>query len=297
MQSELKTLNVLNIYIVIPAHNEERFITKTLTSLVSQTLLPKKIVVVNDNSIDHTERIVNDFCSRFDFISQVETNSSKEHMPGSKVIQAFSAGLQTLDDAYDIICKFDADLIFPSNYLEKIVSHFNENPRVGMAGGFCYIEKNQKWVLENLTNKDHIRGALKAYRKACFTDINGLKFAMGWDTIDELLAQYHNWEIKTDASLQVKHLKPTGQKYNSKARYKQGEAFYRMRYGFLITTIASFKLALLKKHPILILDYLKGFFKAKKKKKSFLVSTSEGKFIRKLRIKKMKEKLFYSENQ
>jgi glycosyltransferase involved in cell wall biosynthesis len=39
-------------YIVIPAHNEEQFIALTLDSLISQTLLPKKVVIVNDNSTD-----------------------------------------------------------------------------------------------------------------------------------------------------------------------------------------------------------------------------------------------------
>ena len=63
-----------------------------------------------------------------------------------------------------------------------------------MVAGFCYIQKNDEWVLENLTSKDHIRGALKAYRKECFFDIGKLKPSMGWDTVDELLAKYHNWE-------------------------------------------------------------------------------------------------------
>ncbi|MEW7292262.1 glycosyltransferase [Aquimarina sp. 2304DJ70-9] len=281
----------MNICIIIPAHNEERFISKTLVSLVSQTKLPKKIVVVNDHSTDTTEDIVNEFIKKYDFISLVNTNSSEEHMPGSKVINAFYKGYKTLDSKADIICKFDADLIFPTNYLEKITAHFNEDKSIGMAGGFCYIEKNNTWVLESLTNKDHIRGALKAYRSDCFDDINGIKPAMGWDTIDELLAQYHNWKIKTDESLQVKHLKPTGNTYNPKAKYKQGEAFYRIRYGFWITLIASIKLALLKKRPQLITDYLAGFFKAKREKQTFLVSKEEGDFIRKLRWKKIKRKL------
>ncbi|MBQ0733701.1 glycosyltransferase [Aquimarina celericrescens] len=282
----------MNIYIVIPAHNEECFISKTLDSLVSQTLLPKKIVVVNDNSTDSTENILNEFTKNYNFVSQVNTVSSKDHMPGSKVINAFYQGFKTLDTHYDIICKFDADLIFPSNYLERIAWHFTQDPRIGMAGGFCYIESNDTWVLENLTNKDHIRGALKAYRAACFKDINGLKPAMGWDTIDELLAQYHRWEIKTDKSLHVKHLKPTGYTYNPKAKYNQGEAFYRMRYGFWITLIASLKLALLKRRSRLLFDYLMGFFKAKKTKQPFLVSKDEGKFIRKLRWRGIFKKLF-----
>ncbi|WP_109435225.1 MULTISPECIES: glycosyltransferase [Aquimarina] len=281
----------MKTYIVIPAHNEEQFIAKTIESLVSQSVLPQKIVIVNDNSTDTTVDIVNKFIDQYDFISLIDTNSSEEHMPGSKVINAFYQGYRTLDTDYDIICKFDADLIFPSNYIEQIIELFKKDSSIGIAGGFCYVQKNQEWKLENLTNKDHIRGALKAYRKACFKDINGLRPAMGWDTVDELLAQYHNWKIKTDASLHVKHLKPTGNTYNSKSKYKQGEAFYRMRYGLLITLIASVKLALRKRQPKLIKDYLAGYFKAKKKKQTFLVSPIEGKFIRNLRWKKMKKKL------
>ncbi|MBP2830987.1 glycosyltransferase family 2 protein [Aquimarina sp. U1-2] len=273
----------MNIYIVIPAHNEERYISQTLASLVSQTLLPKKIVVVNDHSTDQTAKIIQQFSEQYRFITQVKTVSTQDHMPGSKVIHAFYQGFATLDEHYDIICKFDADLIFPSNYLEQIAKHFKHNPKLGMAGGFCYIKNKDTWILENLTRKDHIRGALKAYRKACFKTINGLKPAMGWDTIDELLAQYHHWQIKTDESLHVKHLKPTGNTYNSKAKYQQGEAFYRMRYGFWLTLIASVKLAVLKKRLHLLFDYMHGFFKAKKSKRSFLVSQQEGKFIRKLR--------------
>ncbi|MFD2564932.1 glycosyltransferase [Aquimarina rubra] len=284
----------MNIYIVIPAHNEELLIAKTLDSLVAQTILPKKIVVVNDNSTDGTEAIVNEFIGKHNYISLVNTSSSEDHMPGSKVINAFYQGYKTLDDGYDVICKFDADLIFPENYLETLIKHFEKNPKTGMVGGFCYIQKEENWILENLTNKDHIRGALKAYRKSCFQDIGGLKPAMGWDTVDELLAQYHHWEIKTDESLKVKHLKPTGNTYNPKAKYKQGEAFYKMRYGFMITLIASVKLSLLKKQPRLIMDYIAGFFKAKRERQPFLVTKTEGKFIRKLRWGKILQKLFKS---
>ena len=46
------------------------------------------------------------------------------HLPGSKVIQAFQKGFETLDDNYDIIVKIDADLIFPHNYFETIINHF-----------------------------------------------------------------------------------------------------------------------------------------------------------------------------
>ena len=282
----------MKIYIVIPAHNEAEFIGQTLTSLVNQTMKPDKLVVVDDQSDDGTAAIVEKFKAQHSWITLVKTTSSEAHLPGSKVINAFQKGLETLDDNYDVVCKFDADLIFPENYLETIAAHFQTDPKIGMCGGFCHILSAEKWVLENLTDKDHIRGALKAYRKACFKDIGGLKPSMGWDTVDELLAQYHGWKIKTDPSLKVKHLRPTGSTYNKAAKLKQGQAFYKLRYGFAITLIAAAKLAAKKKNPSLFKDYLKGYFQAKRQKTPFLVAEKEGAFIRRLRYKKMLSKLF-----
>ncbi len=282
----------MNYYIVIPTYNEEKFIALTLQSIVEQTVLPSKVVVVNDGSTDKTEEIVNSFVEKYSFITAINKSSDAIHLPGSKVIQAFQKGLETLDDDYDIMVKIDADLIFPSNYFETIIQHFQSDERIGMVGGFCYIEKNGEWILENLTDKDHIRGALKAYRKETFKEIGGLKPAMGWDTVDELLCKFYNWKVVTDESLHVKHLKPTGASYNKAARYKQGEAFYSLGYGFFITAIASLKLAMRKGKPLLFMDYIKGFWKAKWSKKPLLVTHEQAKFIRNYRWKKMKEKLF-----
>ncbi|MBD0830737.1 glycosyltransferase [Aestuariibaculum sediminum] len=281
----------MNFYIIIPAHNEADCIEQTLDSLAKQTLLPKKVVIVNDNSTDNTQQVAEAFAENHTWLELINSKSSDKHLPGSKIINAFYKGYEVLDEDYDIICKFDADLIFPENYLEKIADHFKHDSKLGMAAGFCYIEKNNQWVLENLTNKDHIRGALKAYTKSCFLQIGKLKPSMGWDTVDELLAKYYGWSILTDDSLHVKHLKPTGISYNKASKYLQGEAMYKMRYGFTITLISALKLAYKKKSLALFRDYMAGYFKAKNNKTEPLVSAEEGKFIRDLRWKGMLNKL------
>ena len=281
----------MRIIIIIPAYNEAALISKTLDSLLAQTFSAEKIIVVDDGSTDETPQVVASYAAKHNSIQLVQKNSEAAHLPGSKVVQAFNYGLKHLDTDYDLLCKFDADLIFPKNYLEIVAEAFQNNEKLGMYGGFCYVDRNGSWELENLTNKDHIRGALKCYRKTCFNAINGLKTAMGWDTLDELLAQYHGWEVQTNENLQVKHLKPTGHTYSSKAKYKQGEAFYGMRYGLSLTTIASAKLAFRKKSLSLFKDYLNGYFKAQKKHLPFLVTKEEGAFIRKLRWSKIKQKL------
>lgn len=279
--------------VIIPAYNEAQYIEHTLRSITEQSLLPSLVVVVDDNSSDTTSALVEQFCKDHTWIKLVHKDSKQIHLPGSKVIQAFNFGLNTIsiDTEYDFIVKLDADLILPFNYFKTIASEFTENPLLGMAGGVALIERHNQWVVENLTDKDHIRGAFKAYTKKCFTQIGGLQPAMGWDTVDELLCRYYNWEILVRQDLQIKHLKPTGAQYDKTARYKQGEAFYCLHYGFLLTLIASTKLALKKKKPLLLIDYLQGFYKAKKEKKVYLVNNEQGKFIRKFRWQKIKSKL------
>lgn len=280
----------MNFYIIIPVHNEEMFLAKTVESLVAQTLLPKAIVLVNDNSTDATEAIIDGFCKKFEFVSKANTTASNKHLPGAKVVHAFYKGFDTLDTNFNIVCKFDADLIFPKDYLERLAVHFQSNSKIGMVSGHCYVEKNGKWIYENIAKKTHTRGPIKAYSKACFKAIGGLKKSIGWDTVDELLAKYHGFEILTDSNLQVKHLKPTGSTYNKAAQYKQGEALYKMRYGIMLTKLTALKMAYNKKSILVFKDYLIGFFKAYCNKTPFMVTKEEGKFIRNLRWKGILEK-------
>ncbi len=283
----------MRYYIIIPAHNEEQYISKTLDSILNQTLLPKEVVIVNDNSTDSTETIIDSYISLNSIFKKLNTSSSNLHMPGSKVVNAFNKGLNLLDKEYDLIVKLDADIILPIHYFEKIVTLFQNNSNTGIVGGFAYEEQpDGSWELNHPMNKDHVRGAFKAYSKKCFKAIGGLKPAMGWDTIDELLAQYHGFKIITDSTLKVKHLRPTGNNYNKKARLLQGKAMYTMRYGFIITCIASLKMAWKHKKGKILANNLSGFSNAKKEKTPYLVTKEEGVFIRNLRWKNIKEKLF-----
>ena len=282
----------MDYYIIIPAHNEEAYLADTLHSVSAQTLQPKKVIIVNDNSNDATESIIDEFNGKFKFFAKLNTSSSKEHLPGSKVINAFRKGLVLLDNEYDFIVKLDADVILPSHYFETIASVFKEKTKVGIAGGFVYeLNSNGTWELNHPMDKKHVRGAFKAYTKACFKSIGGLKNAMGWDTVDELLAQYHGYEIWTVEDLKVKHLRPTGKAYNAKAKLMQGEAMYGMDYGLYLTLVASLKMAWKQKSIKTLYHNLMGFLKASRNKMQKLVTVDEGRFIRKHRWQGIRNKL------
>ncbi len=281
----------MRCYIIIPAHNEEAFLADTLDSVLRQTLLPKKVVIVNDHSTDGTEAIINEYATRHSIFQKINTTSSTIHMPGSKVVNAFNKGREQLDDDYNFLVKLDADIILPDHYLEKIAYAFNGNPKVGIAGGFAYEQDAEGvWKRNHPMNDDHVRGAFKAYSKNCFKTIGGLKSAMGWDTVDELLARFHGYEIHTDESLKAKHLRPVGKAYNKRAKLLQGKAMYGMRYGYWITMIASLKMAWKQRKMNAFFDNMEGYLQAEREQEPYLVSEEEGKFIRNWRWKRIKQK-------
>lgn len=290
--STMQPLKAMNYYIIIPAHNEEVFLGEALDSIIAQTKAPKKVVVVNDHSTDGTSNIIDKYASHNPFIEGVHIQSSEEHLPGSKVVAAFNKGLPLLDEEYDFIVKLDADVILPPDYFKKIEAIFTSSKQIGIAGGFAY-EKNDggEWALNHPMDIDHVRGAFKSYSKACFKVMGGLRVAMGWDTVDELLAQFHGFQIVTDASLKVKHQRPIGAAYNSKARRSQGKAMYLMHYGLAITLIASLKMAWKNKKFKIIQDNLYGYWEAKQQGDPFIVTKKEGKYIRNLRWKRILKKL------
>lgn len=281
----------MNIYIVIPAHNEQETLGLMLQSLANQTYLPNQVIVVDDNSTDDTQKVAEGFAKKYAWLSYIRHESHNQHIPGSKVVKAFYKGVKTLDENFDIICKFDADIILPSNYLEELVTLFKSDANIGIAGGLAYIKKGSVWAYEKVADKNHVRGPFKAYRKECFKTIGGLKASIGWDTVDTLLAQYHGWKVKTIKTLIVKHLKPTGGNYTAQSKYLQGEAFYKLRYSFSLAFIATLKSAINKKSCSYFINTLKGYLKAKSLKTQPLVSEKEGLFIRKLRWKGIRRKL------
>ena len=278
----------MRYYVVIPAHNEEGTLGITLQSLLNQTLPAETIVVVDDNSTDGTSSLIDSFSENHEHIVKISRVSNPAHVPGGKVVQAFNSGLDALDDAFDFIVKLDADLVLPPEYFKAIASHFNSNPRCGIAGGFAYEKTSgDSWELNHPMHSDHVRGGFKAYTKNCFKVIGGLKAAIGWDTVDELLARYHGFEVDTLPELKVLHLRPLGTSYRPGSAALQGEAFYRMRYGLIISLLASLKMAWKQKDIRVFLANHKGYWNAVKKNIPRIVTVREGKFIRKYRWKRI----------
>tara|TARA_B100001057_G_scaffold170389_1_gene171162 strand:+ start:1037 stop:1900 length:864 start_codon:yes stop_codon:yes gene_type:complete len=282
----------MKIYVIIPIYNEATFLEKSINSFVNQTVIPKKVIYVDDNSTDSSKNIVSKYSQKFDWIDLIQIESADQHVPGSKIINAFNKGLKRLDNDYDIVCKFDGDIILPNDYFEKLNIIFTSNKSVGIAGGNMYILKKNKWIYENISSQNHVRGPIKAYRKKCFFDIGGLKAHIGWDTLDVLLAKKNGWEVYTDKNLCVKHLKRTGSSYTFKSKFSQGIALYSMRFGIILSTLTLIKSSYNSLDITKLFFGVSGYIYSFITRKEPIVSVSEGEFIRNYRWDSFKKKYF-----
>ena len=301
----------MKFLIVIPAHNEEENILPCLESLKNQTFQDFKCVIVNDGSTDKTQEIVERFIQIPNTKYQILHLKKSEHQPGAKVVRTFDKGLEAENLVeFDVVCKFDADIIFPENYLEKINEVYEKNPKAGMVSGLVYIKKgfdsaqpdkkdftasqlydftNQnEWTFENLSSKNHVRGPIKSYRKELFLKMNGLRAVLGWDNIDVMLCKMHGFETVTLQELWVKHLRPTAYKYKSQKAQKLGEYFYNIGLNFPLATISSAKSSWKNKSVSEFFITMKSFLK---KKNPRVLNQEEIAFIRNLRWKEIKRKL------
>ena len=295
----------MKFLIIIPAHNEENNISFCLESLKKQNFQDFVCMIVNDGSTDRTAEIINNFKNQDSRFRVLDLETS-EHSPGAKVVRTFDKGLQALDwKDFDVVCKYDADIVFPTNYLEKINQTFETNPKAGIVSGLVYIKKyksnseiknlrnanenwldfsnkNNEWTFENLSSKNHVRGPIKAYRKECFEDMNGLRTVLGWDNLDILLAKKHGWEVVTIKDLWVKHLRPTAYKYKSQKAEKLGQYFYNIGLSLPLAIISSAKSSFKNRSAKEFFITINSFLKQKERQN---LSTEEIKFIRNLRWK------------
>ena len=137
----------MDISIVVPVFNEEAFVEKSLTSLLNQTYAPKQLVVVDDGSTDNTVAVIRKVADANPSVKLITSDDASVHAPGEKVVRAFRRGFDALSDDWDIVCKFDADIVFPDNYLENLKDAFSSNNSLGMFGGLLTIANDDTWVI------------------------------------------------------------------------------------------------------------------------------------------------------
>ena len=248
----------LSYAVVTPVRDEAANLSRLADCMLAQGVRATEWVVVDNGSLDDTPAIAASLASQHDWIRVVALAGEERARPGAPIVRAFHAGLAALRTTPDVVVKLDADVSFDPDHFEALLDAFAANPRLGIAGGDCLELEGGVWRAVPVTGA-HVRGAERAYRRACLDDVLPLEERMGWDGIDELRAAVDGWETRIVPGVAFRHHRPVGARDG--ARYRrwlaQGEGAHYMGYRPSYLALRTLRRALRDPAaPAMLLGYL-----------------------------------------
>lgn len=223
----MNTLNGRNrILIISPVRNEEQYLSRTIESVLSQSIRPTQWIIVDDGSSDETYTIANTVAQKHSWIIVYSREDRGGRKVGGGVSEAFREGLQQVKhECFDLIVKLDGDIVLKPRYFEELLNRFRDDPHLGIASGWIKGEEPKSFAPV---------GAAKVYRFPCFQQIGGLVSAIGWDGIDSYEAMKRGWKTQVfwGDDLEIDHLRKMGSSQSGilHGRFRDGQACYNASY-------------------------------------------------------------------
>jgi len=135
------------VSVIVPAHNEEEVIERTITSLIRQDYPNKEIIVVDDGSTDRTYEIAKKFALRglIKLVQRKKASGKKARAVNFGV--AYSRG--------EIIVVVDADTVLEPTTLSRLIKPFSD-PEVGAVSGNVRVLNRKKNLLTRLQAYEYL---------------------------------------------------------------------------------------------------------------------------------------------
>jgi glycosyltransferase involved in cell wall biosynthesis len=172
------------ISVVIPAHNEERYISEALDAALAQTRPPLEIIVVDDGSTDRTVEVVDGYRDRVRLLQQ-----ENRGCPG-----AFDRGFREAHGEFVALCP--ADDVWGPEKLEwqqdilrvhpEVDVVFGAARRFGLATGdhvrpACTGVLDSDWFAKEMYRRNLIADPSAVVRRSLYLDLGGYEPLVGED--------------------------------------------------------------------------------------------------------------------
>lgn len=292
-------MNKEKYVLITPARNEEEFINKTIESVIGQTVLPIKWVIVSDGSTDSTDEIVKKYSAKHAFIRLVRIKGHRKRTFSSKV-NAFNVGYNELKNTeYDYIGLLDADISFDPSYYESVLQKFHNNSRLGIAGGIRY-DFYRGTFRKVYCAKNSVGGPIQMFRRQCYEEIGGFTplDIGGEDAVIETKARMHGWEVETFPEIKVYHHRLTGCANHNiiVAEFRAGIRNYVLGYHPIFELFRCILRILEKPYFIRSICLLSGYFWASIRRYNRPLSDEFVDYLRAEQIKRLRAILIKPEN-
>jgi len=201
---------VPDITVYIPAYNVAQFLPRAIASLLSQTLAPAEILVIDDGSKDDSAIVA----QRYPRVTVVR------HQRNSGLAAARNTAFRVARGEF--VASLDADCVAEPTWLEKLASCMND-VKIAGAGGFLRegvqtsladrwraAHMPQDWGAALVRNPKFLFGCNNIFRRAAVLDAGGYDETMRTNGEDcELSRQLYakSWELIYDPAAKVTHLR------------------------------------------------------------------------------------------
>lgn len=216
--------------LITAARNEERFIEKTLDSVVRQTVAPLRWIIVDDGSTDRTPAIVDTYAAQYPWLESLRRPHREDRSFAGKV-HAFNAGLERVRELqFDILGNLDADVSFEPDYIAFLLGKMSEDPRLGVVGTPFTQDGGYDSSKDSFEGENYVAGPCQLFRYECFREIGGYipNHAGGIDWMAVMSARMKGWKARSYPDKRYHHYRPMGtaERNSVAALFSYGEKDY-----------------------------------------------------------------------
>jgi poly-beta-1,6-N-acetyl-D-glucosamine synthase len=215
--------------LITSARNEEKFIEGTIRSVVNQTHLPERWIIVDDGSTDSTASIVERYLAPCLWIELVRRPNRADRSFAGKA-HAVNAAFERIKHlGFDVLGNLDADVSFEPGYMAFIMEKFAEDPQLGVAGT-PFTEEGYDSAKDSFEGENYVAGPCQLFRHRCFQEIGGYvpNRAGGVDWIAVMTARMRGWKVRSFPEKRFYHHRSMGTAEQGKlaAAFSYGEKDY-----------------------------------------------------------------------
>ncbi|MDA8982561.1 glycosyltransferase [Gammaproteobacteria bacterium] len=207
------TIPIKKYDVLLPAFNAENTIKRTLESIIAQSVLPSRVVIIIDGCSDGTEDIVDEYIN--DSILEITKIVCKTNIG---LVGALNKGLKICRSEW--IARIDADDYWLSDHLYNLTNTILEDKtsRLALVGGTSKIMQNDKIIKTTLPLKDEeLRSVLQrdnpfvhsavAFKRDAVEAVGGYRKSYIYEDYDlwiRLLSQYKGEIIESGMCVHVR---------------------------------------------------------------------------------------------
>jgi glycosyltransferase involved in cell wall biosynthesis len=149
------TRSNIKVSVVIPVFNELNYIKRTLDSFNKQLNRNFEVIIVDNGSSDNIQRFIKIYKKTLDY--NIFLITEKHPGPGLARKKGFNFILKRLNENKEInninyFATTDADVVVPSDWINKIIDGFENNYKIGALAGshkaFSNVDKEIKATME-----------------------------------------------------------------------------------------------------------------------------------------------------